>query len=109
LPLDVFAHVPEAPALVNVNALSNVKVVVTCYNNPPVNTDLAALTAASPVPLGLMLQPGAQGDGGTPATVGNCSATFKLESTGVHGSSASVGSFNIDFTGVQEGTTPAAV
>lgn len=100
VPLAVTATVPVAPTYAGVAEASDVEVDITCYNNATVNTNLEALLAG-PVSLNLVLPAGAQGDSGNPNTVGNCTAVFDFDPAGVSGSSASVGPFDVVFTGTQ--------
>lgn len=80
---------------------SNIKVRFDCFGaNSVVNTNVQSLIDGS-VPLGLTLPVGAQGNesDGVNNTLGDCTATFTIEGSGVNNNSASVTDLDLDFTG----------
>ncbi len=100
--LNLTAHVPATPTSSGFTGWENLKVTIKDDNdNAVTNTTMQALLAGE-VPInGGPLSSGAQGDSNTPSTEGNFTAKFDIEPTSITGSSASVGAFNIIFTGTQ--------
>ena len=104
--LDITARVPALPSTSGITSYGDIEVTIdgeeTGCPDAPVVTDLAALNAG-PVTLPCnSLSVGAQGNSGVPGTEGNYTVAFDLDPSGVSGSSASVGAFNIEFTGTQD-------
>ncbi|MGC1177410.1 MAG: hypothetical protein WA843_05050 [Candidatus Saccharimonadales bacterium] len=104
VPLNLTAHVPVEPSSSGFSGWDNLK--VTFKNAAGVTTDttMQALLAGNVSLSGDPLSAGAQGDANTPGTEGNFTAKFDITPSAVTGSSASVGSFNIDFAGTQPET-----
>lgn len=103
--LNLSAHIGTAPTLVgfdNNSDLTKVLVTITNDKNGQVtNLTLNDLVSGTPVLNGNPLHAGAQGNSGAAGTEGNFHIKFDIDPTAVHGSSASVSSFNITFTGTQ--------
>jgi hypothetical protein len=101
--LNLTAHVPTAPAVNGItgNDLSKVQVHIKDDHTGHVTyTNLDALTTST-VALGDTFPAGATGDSTTAGTDGNFHVTFDIDPAAATGSSASVGSFNIDLSGTQ--------
>lgn len=101
-PLDITARIPSAPTTNGIGDFSKVYVTIDCQADasPAINTNMAALIAGE-VSLDVTLPAGAQGVIGETDNPANCSAVFDIDPTTVSGSSASIGSFDLRFTGVQ--------
>jgi hypothetical protein len=95
------------PPTTDLDLYSNIKVAFDCFggSSSPVETNVQALIDGY-VPLGLTLPVGAQGNSGDPNTVGNCTAKFTIEGSGVNNDSASVSDLDLDFTGTAVAVTP---
>jgi hypothetical protein len=125
-PLNVGAKVPEAPPApeggygfqgwkhLHVKFTSNAP----GCDDPSTQTTMAALLGldpdteqplVNPQPVLLPCNPlgvGAQGDSSTPATEGNYSVQYKIDSSAVTGDNVGVGSFNVVFTGTVTSDEP---
>lgn len=105
VPLNLTAAVPALPTLTNISDASKVKITIasdrTGCTDPPLQTTVQALWSAPQTLPCNPLSVGAQGNSGVAGTEGNYTISYDIDPSGVTGSSASVGSFNIDFTGTQ--------
>lgn len=99
-PLDITARIPSAPATTGIGDFAKVYVTLDCQGGAAaVETDMAALLAGE-VSLD-MLPAGAQGVIGDTGNPANCTAVFDIDPSTVSGGSASIGSFDLRFTGTQ--------
>jgi len=100
-PLDLSVTVPTAPTASGFTGWDNFTVKIKNNVGAETDTTMQALLAGQ-VPLnGLALPAGATGNGGVPNTEGNFTVAFDINKTAVTGSQATVGSFNLVFTGTQ--------
>ncbi|HEX7260129.1 MAG TPA: hypothetical protein VF272_04330 [Candidatus Saccharimonadia bacterium] len=97
--LIVTAHVPVAPSASGFSGWENLKVTFTDNNGAVQATNMGALLAGEVALPGNPVTAGAQGNAGVPNTEGNYTATFDITPAAVTGSSATVDSFDIVFTG----------
>jgi hypothetical protein len=106
--LDITAHVPVAPTASGFTGWENLEVTFT--SNAPgcvdgsVETDMQALLAGEVALPCNPLSGGSQGNSGVEATEGNYKVKFDIDPSAISGSSATVGSFDIVFTGTQAST-----
>lgn len=115
--LDIRAQVSELPMLTGFDGAENVTVVITGQEcGESVETDLAELNREEGVELPCNpLDEGAAGDSNVAGTAGNYDITFDIDPEAVNDDRASVGAFDIVFTGTattsddtQNPTTPPA-
>ena len=101
--LDISARIPVAPSTTGIGDFAKVDVTIDCQGvgNDPVVTTMAALIAGE-VPLDVTLVGGAQGVIGETANPANCTAVFNIDPSTVSGESATIGVFDLRFTGVQD-------
>ena len=107
LNLNVTAHIPVAPSTTNVADFADIDVTISSAELgcgiPSVTTTMAALIAGEVALPCNSLTAGAQGNNqvGFETTEGNYSVVVNIDPTTVSGSQATVGNFNLVFTGTQ--------
>lgn len=102
--LNIVAHVPVAPSASGFSGWENLKVDITSHKpacGDTLNTTMAALLASDVALPCNALTAGATGNAGVLETEGNYDFKFDIIPAAVTGSSASVGNFDIVFTGTQ--------
>lgn len=102
--LNVVAHVPVAPSATGFSGWENLTVAIKSYKPAcgiTVNTNMADLLAGDVALPCNTFTAGAAGDGNVQWTEGNYDFKFDITPAAVTGSSASVGNFDIVFSGTQ--------
>ncbi len=100
VPLNISVTVPTAPSASGFTGWENLKVTIKNHNGSVIATsDMAALLAGN-VSLN-QLAAGAAGDSNTAGTPGNYTVNFDIVPASVTGSQATVGIFDLVFTGTQ--------
>jgi hypothetical protein len=103
--VNVTAHIPAAPTATGFTGWENLKIDLTSDMTgcaaPTVHTDMGALLGGEVALPCNPLAAGAQGNAGVPGTEGNYKIKFDIVPAAITGSSASVGNFDLVFTGTQ--------